>query len=135
MSTTSGPFPRGFARFNRKIANPVVRLAAGRLPPFAIVRHRGRVSGREYRTPVVAFRTRDGLLIGVLYGTGSDWVKNVLAADRADVTRLGHAQGYRRPRLVGGQEAAHLVPAAIRAPFRLLGVRAYLRLTAADQAP
>src|SRR6266567_4450410 len=67
------PFPRAFARFNRTVANPVMRLAAGWLPPFAIIRHRGRVTGRNYATPVLAFGTNDGLVFGVLYGTRSDW--------------------------------------------------------------
>ena len=72
------PFPRGFARFNRRVANPAMRLAAGWLPPFAIVRHRGRRTGRDYATPVLAFGTEDGLVVAVLYGTSSDWVRNVL---------------------------------------------------------
>ena len=37
----SAPFPRSFATFNRKVANPVMRKIAGSFGPFAIVRHRG----------------------------------------------------------------------------------------------
>jgi deazaflavin-dependent oxidoreductase (nitroreductase family) len=131
MSTRKMPLPRRLARFNRKVANPVVRLAAGRVPPFAIVRHLGRTSGREYRTPVVAFGTRDGLVIGVLYGPGSDWVKNVLATGRAEVTRFGRTRAYRQPRLIGREDAARLLPPMARVPFRLLGVRNFLRLATA----
>jgi deazaflavin-dependent oxidoreductase (nitroreductase family) len=123
------PFPRGFARFNRNVANPVIRLVAGRLPPFAIVRHRGRVTGRDYATPVLAFYTNDGLVIGVLYGTSSDWVSNLLAAGRADVKRRDAAHEYEQPRLVGRDEGLRLVPAIVRGPFRLLGVRTFVRLT------
>jgi deazaflavin-dependent oxidoreductase (nitroreductase family) len=123
------PFPRAFARFNRKIANPVMRLIAGRLPPFAIVRHRGRVTGRDYVTPVMAFGTRDGLVIGVLYGTTSDWVSNLVVAGRAEVKRRSEAHEYGQPRLVGRDEGLRLVPAIVRGPFRILGVRDFLRLT------
>ena len=123
------PFPRGFARFNRKVANPVMRLTAGWLPPFAIVRHRGRVTGRSYATPVLAFGTDDGLVFGVLYGRRSDWVTNLLAAGRAEIKRRGTAQAYLRPRLVGSDEGFRLLPAIVRGPFRLLGVRDFVRVT------
>lgn len=39
---------RKLARFNRTVANPVVRLVAGWLPPLAIIRHRGRISERTH---------------------------------------------------------------------------------------
>jgi deazaflavin-dependent oxidoreductase (nitroreductase family) len=129
QSREGAPFPRGFARFNRKVANPVMRLAAGWLPPFAIIRHRGRMTGRNYATPVLAFGTDDGLVFGVLYGTSSDWVRNLLAAGRAQVKWRGAAHEYDQPRLVGRDEGLRLVPAVVRGPFRLLVVRNFVRLT------
>ena len=42
----------GLARFNKVVTNPIQRRYAGRIPPFAIVEHVGRKSGRQYRTPV-----------------------------------------------------------------------------------
>jgi deazaflavin-dependent oxidoreductase (nitroreductase family) len=106
-----------------------MRLVAGRLPPFAIVRHRGRVTGRDYATPVLGFGTNDGLVFGVLYGASSDWVSNLLVAGRAEVKRRGEAHEYQQPRLVGSDEGLRLVPAIFRGPFRLLGVRNFVRLT------
>jgi len=105
-----------------------MRLVAGRLPPFAIVRHRGRVTGRDYATPVVAFGTNDGLVFGVLYGTSSDWVRNLLVAGRATIKRRGHTHEYEQPRLLGRADGLRLVPAIARGPFRLLGVRNFVRL-------
>lgn len=133
-TTRSAPFPRRFARFNRKVANPVIRLVAGWLPPFAIVKHRGRVTGRGYATPVPSFGTGDGLVAGVLYGTSSDWVSNALAAGQVEVKRLGTAREYEQLRLVGRDEGLPLLPAIVRGAFRLLGVRAFLRLTALPTA-
>ena len=52
--------PRGLAAFNRRVTNHVTRPFAGRLPGFGIVVHRGRRSGREYRSPVNAFATTGG---------------------------------------------------------------------------
>jgi deazaflavin-dependent oxidoreductase (nitroreductase family) len=122
--------PRALARLNRRVANPVMRLPAGWLPPLAIVRHRGRVTGRTYATPVIAFRTSNGLVIGVLYGTSSDWVGNLRAARRVQVTRLGRTREYERPRLVDTADVRRLLPAPVRGAYRLLRVRYFVHLTA-----
>jgi deazaflavin-dependent oxidoreductase (nitroreductase family) len=107
-----------------------MRLFAGWLPPFAIIRHAGRRTGREFATPVLAFRTADGLVVGVLYGTASDWVRNLRVAGGAQVKRRGTVRHYRQPRLVDREEGLQLVPAIIRGPFRALGVLKFLRLMA-----
>jgi len=106
----------------------MLRLA-GFLGPFSIVRHRGRRTGRDYATPVLAFGTEDGLVVGVVYGTTSDWVNNVLAAGRAKVKRHGESHDYEQPRLVSRDEGLRLVPTVVRGPFRLVGVHDFLRLT------
>lgn len=126
------PFARRFARFNRMVANPIMRLVAGWLPPFAIVTHRGRLTGRSYATPVLAFDTDDGLVLAVLYGTNSDWVKNVLMAGRVEVRRRREARQYEQPRLIGN-EGMQLLPTMLRGPFRLLGVDHFIRLTASGE--
>ena len=132
MRTRDDPtarFPRKLARFNRTVANPAVRLVAGWLPPLAIIRHRGRITGRDFVTPVLAFRTAGGLVIGVLYGSGSDWVRNLQAAGGGRVQRGGTVRDYRQPRLVGRDGGLQFVPAVFRGPFRALGVRHFLRLS------
>ena len=69
-----------------------MRLVAGRLSPFAVVSHRGRVTGHDYATPVWAFGTGDGVVLALLYGAASDWVRNVLAAGRAESQNACGAQ-------------------------------------------
>lgn len=123
------PFPRAFARFNRRVPNRFVRLFAGWLPPLCVVTHRGRVSGRSYSTPVLGFRSRDGLVVALFYGARSDWVRNVLAAGRVEVRRLGATREYTRPRLLGVEEGARLFPPVLRGSLRFLGVRHCLALT------
>jgi deazaflavin-dependent oxidoreductase (nitroreductase family) len=124
-----GRLRRKLARFNRAVANPVVRMVAGRLPPLAIIRHRGRTTGRDFATPVLAFRAADGLVVGVLYGTVSDWVRNLQAAGGGQVQRAGTLHDYEQPRLIGRDEGLQLVPALSRGAFRALGVRHFLRLS------
>jgi deazaflavin-dependent oxidoreductase (nitroreductase family) len=121
---------RIFARFNRSVANPVTRLFAGWFPPFALVKHRGRVSGRGYATPVWAFATRDGLVFALLYGRVSDWAMNVLSADEVKVVRRRESRPYGLPRLVRANEGLRLVPAILRPPLRLFGVRDFLLVSA-----
>jgi hypothetical protein len=53
-------------------------VAGRRLSPVTIVAHRGRRSGRRYRTPVIAFRLDDGCAISLPYGADRDWARNVL---------------------------------------------------------
>lgn len=80
---------RIIARLNKFVTNPVQRLWAPRVPFMAVIEHRGRRSGRGYRTPVMAF-VRDGVICVVLnYGAESDWVRNVLAAGSAGVAHRG----------------------------------------------
>ena len=108
--------PRRVARFNRRVNNPIQRKYAWLLVPWAIVVHRGRRSGRVYRTPVNAFRRGDTLAIVELYGARSDWVQNVLAggADGTQVVRAGRTYDLVEPRIVDPRNPEALPPAAAR---------------------
>ena len=79
---------------------------------------------------MLAFSTADGLVIGVLYGTVSDWVRNLEAAGGGQAQRGGVVRDYRQPRLVSRDEGLRLVPPVVRGPFRVLGVRNFLLLSA-----
>jgi len=85
--------------FNRRFVNPVQRLWAPRLPPWALVVHRGRRSGTEYRTPVLASVEDDRIYVGLYYGADAQWVRNVLAGG-ATVVRAGRSRRLERPRIV-----------------------------------
>ena len=68
---------RRVARFNKAINNRVQGVYAWILPPWAVILHRGRRSGRPYRTPVLAFRRDRTLIVALLYGEESDWLRNL----------------------------------------------------------
>jgi len=110
--------PRAQARINRAVVNPIQGVYAWALPPWAVVVHRGRRSGRLYRTPVVAGRRGRTLAVAVLYGEQSDWVRNVLAGG-GQVVRGGRTYELIDPRVVGATDAS--VPAPIRPLARLSG--------------
>ena len=67
------------ARINRVFTNPIQRLWAPYLPPFALLVHRGRRTGKTYRTPVTAFVSGELLAVALPYGADTDWVRNLLA--------------------------------------------------------
>ena len=115
------PLPKGLARLNLAVTNPVLRHAAVRLPGFAIVRHTGRRSGRVYRTPVNLFRRGDRYAIALTYGRDSQWVRNVLAAGALDVVTRGRTLHLANPEIVH-DPAQTVVPAAVRPILRLLRV-------------
>jgi deazaflavin-dependent oxidoreductase (nitroreductase family) len=106
--------PRSVVRFNRAINNPIQRQYAWLLPPWAIVVHHGRRSGRVYRTPVMAFRHGRTLAFVILYGERSDWVLNALAGG-ASVVRGGRTYPLLAPRVAGPDEPG------LSAPARVLG--------------
>lgn len=72
--------PRGLAHFNKKVTNRIQGSWAWLLPPYAVIVHQGRKSGRTFRTPVVASVGNDEIVVGILYGSQSDWVRNLLAS-------------------------------------------------------
>ncbi len=124
------PLPRFIARFNRLVTNRVLWLLAYVIPPFALVVHRGRRSGREYRTPVWAFRTSEGFVIPLTYGASrTDWVQNVLAQGGAKLIMRRRRQEVGEPRLVHGGDGMRRLPFVLRPGLRLLRVDDYLVLT------
>jgi deazaflavin-dependent oxidoreductase (nitroreductase family) len=122
------PLPRSLARFNRRVTNPLTRGFAGHLPGFGIVVHRGRSTGREYRTPVNAFRRPDGgYVLALTYGPDAQWVRNVLAQGGCVLEVRGRRVVLGNPRVV--QDAARRpVPAPVRAVLSLIDVDFFLEL-------
>ena len=95
---------RRVARFNKAINNPIQGQYAWLLPPWVVICHRGRRSGRLYRTPVNAYKRDHTLAAVILYGEQSDWVQNVLAGG-GQVVRAGRTYPLIRPRVVSPAEA------------------------------
>ncbi len=121
------PFPRWLARFNRRFTNRfMIRLAS--LPPWAALTHVGRRSGTEHRIPINAFPHGDGFVIALTYGSGSDWVRNVVAAGGCRIEYRGRAIELAHPELVGRPEAWASVPWYFRVFLRVLRVHEFLRL-------
>jgi deazaflavin-dependent oxidoreductase (nitroreductase family) len=122
------PLPAWLGRFNRVVSNPVLGPLAMRLPYFGVILHRGRRSGRRYRTPVNAFPVPEGFVMALTYGPESDWVRNVLAAGECEMVQRGNRIQLTAPRLLQGDEGRSSIPAPIRAVLDLIAVDRFLRL-------
>ncbi|ERN45836.1 nitroreductase family deazaflavin-dependent oxidoreductase [Rhodococcus hoagii] len=106
--------------------NRVVVHIAGRIPGFALMHHRGRRSGRPYTTPVNAFRIGNGYRFALTYGSGSDWVRNVLEAGECDATVRGCTVHLVDPRLEK-DPGARWAPGPVAAVLRRIGADTYLQ--------
>jgi deazaflavin-dependent oxidoreductase (nitroreductase family) len=118
---------RRMATFNRHVTNRVLGGVATRLPGFGVVLHVGRRSGRAYRTPVNVFRTPGGYLLALTYGSGAEWVKNVLAANGCELVTRGRTVRLGSPRLIR-DERRERVPLPVRMVLRLTRVSEFLEL-------
>jgi deazaflavin-dependent oxidoreductase (nitroreductase family) len=104
------PTPRWVARANKIGLNRVTKLIAPWAPGWAVVIHRGRKSGRVFRTPLWAFRRHGGYVIALTYGSNADWVQNVLAAGGCELqTRRRHFQ-LGNPTLYRDENATDMPP-------------------------
>ena len=112
------------------IFNPVMRLVAGSLPGLALLTHRGRRTGRVYRTPLLVLTRGDHYLIGLWYGTNVHWVKNVLASGECEMRIRGRNIRMGAPELVA-DPLLQLLPRPLALAGRLVHLSHLLRLRSA----
>ncbi|ROO89761.1 deazaflavin-dependent oxidoreductase (nitroreductase family) [Actinocorallia herbida] len=111
--------PASLPALNRRLLNRIQIHYAPYLPPYAVIVHRGRTSGKVYRTPVMALRHGRHLIVALPYGDRADWVRNLLHADRGGVERLGRLHRIGAVRVTDVPSAGDLVPASARPLLRL----------------
>ena len=85
---TPTPRMQPLRAFTTRFVNPVTRRFAGWMPGFAMLRYRGRATGRTYTIPINVFRRRDRYIFALTYGSEAQWAKNVLAAGGCDIQRM-----------------------------------------------
>jgi deazaflavin-dependent oxidoreductase (nitroreductase family) len=113
--------PPWLAKVNKRVVNPIQGLWAPWLPPWAVIVHRGRRSGTEYRTPVLAVESGSSVYVGLFYGAGAHWVRNLLAAGGGEVIRRGRRRRIANVRILDDPSAEPL-PRAVRAAARRMPI-------------
>lgn len=102
---------RRLARFNKRVTNRIQGKWAGTLPPYGLLLHKGRKSGKIYRTPVVLLRAYSGYAVMAGYGRHSDWIKNLEAAGAVDLQRRRRTSTFNEITVASSPEALrHLRP-------------------------
>lgn len=119
---------KALARLNRYTINPLMRLYAARIPPFAIVEHVGRRTGKTYRTPLMAFPTEHQMIIALTYGVETDWIKNVLARGGCLMDYKGQTFELWDPELRHTPPSEQPLPPLIKWMLQLLKVNDFLAL-------
>jgi deazaflavin-dependent oxidoreductase (nitroreductase family) len=100
----------------------------GRDTQWQAIHHVGRSSGRQYRTPLEAHRVDDGFVFLLVYGSRSDWVKNVLASGSAQLELDGETIDLVDLRLIDVEEAFAELPRASKHPPRILRIGEFLKM-------
>jgi deazaflavin-dependent oxidoreductase (nitroreductase family) len=118
------PMPRWWGQINKRVFNPR-ELRQGVRP---VLTHTGRTSGKTYRTPLDAHPIEGGYVFILVYGSESDWVRNVTAAGRARLVIGGAEVELTRPRLIDEGEAWQAIGDTAKRPPRLLRITEYLRM-------
>ncbi len=125
---------RWVAAFNQLVTNRITRHFAGRLPGFGILAHKGRKSGRVYHTPINVFKTPDGFLIALTYGSEAEWVKNVLAARGAQLETQGRHYDLSAPAIVHDPSRQNFPP-VVRAVLWIIGANDFMQLSSSGASP
>ena len=114
-------FPPWFERLQIKYLNPLIRPFARHMPGLAVIKHRGRTSGKSYETVVTAYRKGDVVAILLAHGK-TNWVKNVLAAGEADIHLSRQDLHLTNPRIVPAGTDDPTLPGVARRGARKTGV-------------
>lgn len=135
MSTSqTSPAPRrrktsvrgGLTRLFNRI---VLAFAGTRLMPlYGVLEHRGRRSGRLFRTPVVVRPIPDGFIVPMPWGETTDWYRNVRAAGQASVRWKNRTYQLDRPEVLAAAEAGAAFGGVQSAAMQRFGIKQVLRL-------
>jgi len=132
---------RAIRRLNRRVLNPMQLKSAGTPGAYAaVLYHRGRCSGQEYRTPLGATLTAPHeITIALPYGPDTDWMKNLRAAGSATMLLDGVEYHVDEPTVVpiASTEIADAEPMTVRV-FKIdsaLRPRAVVAHPASGDAP
>jgi deazaflavin-dependent oxidoreductase (nitroreductase family) len=119
-----------FRHLVQRWVNPLTLPLAKKLPAFAVLTHRGRKSGRSYRTPINVFRRGNDYYFFLTYGSNAQWVQNVLAAGSCSIETRGRVVELAEPELITDPELRPAPPLVRFVERRVAGATQYLRMRA-----
>jgi hypothetical protein len=115
-----------------KSSNWLTRHLAGRrfVTIWAVVRYRGRHSGKEYAIPVAIGATKESFVIPLPFA-GAQWILNVLAAGECIVRWNGRDWHATAPEIIEKADAVAAFGPFPRFTLRFVPIHRFLRLARA----
>jgi hypothetical protein len=128
-ATRLGELMRRFARLVTPLAGPL----AGRrvFTIWALVRYRGRRSGRDYTTPIAIGVTPDTFVIPLPFA-GAQWILNVMAAGECVIRWNGRDHHAVDPEVVDRAVGAQAFGPIPRFLLQFVGIDHLVRLRRTD---
>jgi len=120
------PLPRWVALANKRFTNRLIEPIMRRFRFYAVIHHRGRITGTFYRTPVYLFTNGEVSYVALTYGSNTDWLRNVLAGGGFCEAR-GQTRALTDIEVVGRDQAWDHLPRHVRVFLRSLRVEDFLR--------
>jgi deazaflavin-dependent oxidoreductase (nitroreductase family) len=120
---------KGLRVFVKHVVNPLMRnFAHSSHGPFALLRHVGRKSGKQYETPIMAWPVEGGFVIVLTYGPNVDWLRNLQSAGQGSLR--WHKQEYllQNPAFVDAKTALGALPPFIKLVLKLNGAQHFVRI-------
>jgi hypothetical protein len=110
-------------------SGPLLRPLAGRrlIPIWAVIRYRGRRSGKEYALPIAIAATPESFVIPMPF-VGAQWVLNVIAAGECIIRWKGQEWRAVEPEVISKAEGAKRFGPVARFALRHLPIERFLRL-------
>lgn len=113
-----------------------MRIArSGIIPFWGVVEHRGRRSGKIYRTPIAIRSTPEGFVLPLPFGERVDWCRNLLAGGGGVVHWRGVDYAVLQPEIIDGASAARSFNAYMRVVLGAFRVKKAIRLRRANNTP
>ena len=140
LRETAGPAPKPrfggvLWRISRLTRPATVPLAGKRWNPiFAVVEHRGRKTGRVYRTPVAARRIGDGFIIALAFGAQVDWYRNLVAAGGGTIRWRGDVYSVTAPERVDAAIVLTTFDPVQRLVLRIVAIDGYVKVGDAESS-
>lgn len=121
--------PKSIRKFNKRTINRLTgKIARSTWGPFCIIRHKGRRSGAQYETPIIAIPKGSDFIIALTYGPEVDWYQNIRAAGQCAIVWHGRTYEIDKIEPMHVRAARPYFPAFELAILRLMGTDHYVRL-------